>query len=136
RASGKAGARASTARRTSALAWRHSWGGPRAGSTPSWTPTISASSAASASARGRESMTVSNWNGSACCAPAEIVAPRDVDELVDVVTNTYLYPSPLRPVGALHSLHECFTTTGTDVLMHQLDAVGDTVSGTVTVTAI
>src|SRR5262245_51424973 len=80
-------------------------------------------------------MTVSNWNGSACCAPAEIVAPRDVDELVDVVTNTDLYPSPLRAVGERHALKECFTTTVTVVLMHHFDEIGDPVGGTVTVGA-
>jgi FAD binding domain/D-arabinono-1,4-lactone oxidase len=80
-------------------------------------------------------MTISNWNGSACCTPAEIVAPRNVDELVDVVKNTYLYPSPLRAVGELHSLNECFTTTGTIVLMHHFNEIGDPVDGRVTVGA-
>src|SRR5215831_18394219 len=80
-------------------------------------------------------MSVSNWNGSACCTPAEIVAPRNVDELADIVKNSYLYPSPLRAVGELHSLNECFTTTGTIVLMHHFDGIGDPVDGTVTVGA-
>src|SRR5215831_17038215 len=80
-------------------------------------------------------MSVSNWNGSACCTPAEIVAPRNVDELADIVKNTDLYPSPLRAVGELHSLNECFTTTGTIVLMHHFDGIGDPVDGTVTVGA-
>src|SRR5262249_30799650 len=80
-------------------------------------------------------MSVSNWNGSACCTPAEIVAPRNVDELADIVKNSYLYPSPLRAVGELHSLNECVTTTCTVVLMHRFDEIGDPVDGTVTVGA-
>ena len=80
-------------------------------------------------------MTIWNWNDSARCTPAELVAPRNVQELVDVVQDTNLYPSPVRAVGELHSLNECFTTTGTLVLMKHFDSIGAPRGGQITVGA-
>lgn len=62
-------------------------------------------------------MTISNWNGSNRCTPAAVVAPRDLDELVEVVRNAATYPSPLRAVGEMHSLNESIETEGTAVFM-------------------
>jgi FAD binding domain-containing protein/D-arabinono-1,4-lactone oxidase len=80
-------------------------------------------------------MTIWNWNDSARCAPAEVVAPWNLQELVDVVTSPSRYPSPVRAVGEMHSLNESFTTTGTVVLMRHFDAIGEPQNGTITVGA-
>lgn len=80
-------------------------------------------------------MTVSNWNGSARCTPARVVAPRDRDELIAIVRDDAQYPTPLRAVGELHSLNECFTTTGTIVFMKHFSTIGTPARGTVTVGA-
>lgn len=80
-------------------------------------------------------MTVSNWNESARCTPAKIVTPRKVQELIDVVRDTTDHPSPVRAVGELHSLNDCFTTDGTIIFMKHFDYICEPVNGTVTVGA-
>jgi FAD/FMN-containing dehydrogenase len=81
-------------------------------------------------------MTIWNWNDSARCTPAEVVAPRTVPELIDIVTDTKRYPGPVRAVGELHSLNASFTTPGTLLFMHHFkDYALDEESGTVTVGA-
>lgn len=62
-------------------------------------------------------MTISNWNGSNRCAPAEIVVPRGLPELMAVVRDPVSYPSPVRAIGELHSLNESIETDGTVVFM-------------------
>jgi len=68
-------------------------------------------------------MTISNWNGSARFTPAAVVAPRNVSELIGVVTDPRL-PSPLRAVGELHSLNASITTDGTVVFMKHFSYIG------------
>jgi FAD/FMN-containing dehydrogenase len=76
-----------------------------------------------------------NWNDSARCTPAEIVAPTTPEELAAIVGDTDLYPSPVRAIGELHSLNECFTTPGTAVQMKHFTVMHDPVDWTVTVGA-
>jgi FAD/FMN-containing dehydrogenase len=76
-----------------------------------------------------------NWNESAGCTPAEVVAPTTVDELAQVVRDGDRYPSPVRAIGELHSLNECFTTTGTAVLMRHFTRKDPPANGEVTVGA-
>lgn len=64
-----------------------------------------------------------NWNRSEVSIPRSVAVPRDVDELVEVVTDRERYPSPVRAVGNRHSLNACFTTTGTHVDMSNFDTV-------------
>lgn len=66
-------------------------------------------------------MTVSNWNESARCTPDRVAAPANRDELVAVVLDPE-YPPPLRAVGELHSLNECFVTEGTVIFMKHFQA--------------
>jgi hypothetical protein len=68
-------------------------------------------------------MTVSNWNESSRCTPARIVVPTKVQELIDIVQDVEGHPSPVRAVGELHSLNECFTTDGTIVFMKHFDDI-------------
>jgi FAD/FMN-containing dehydrogenase len=80
-------------------------------------------------------MSLSNWNYSVVTDPQEVVSPRDLDELQNIVRNSELYPTPIRAIGSLHSLNECFTTTGTAVLMEHFTKMNkpDLKNGTVTV---
>lgn len=80
--------------------------------------------------------TFRNWNGSAFSTPSAVAVPKDVDELVEVVVDRDRYASPVRAAGSMHSLNECFATTGTQVLLRHLDDVRvDLDQGTVTVGA-
>jgi FAD/FMN-containing dehydrogenase len=76
-----------------------------------------------------------NWNDSARCTPAELVAPATPEELAAIVGDTDLYPSPVRAIGELHSLNACFTTPGTAVQMTHFIDKQDPVDGTVNVGA-
>jgi len=67
-------------------------------------------------------MSVSNWNESNRCAPAAIVTPRDLDELVAIVRDPG-FPSPLRALGELHSLNESIETAGTAVFMTRFSKI-------------
>src|SRR4051812_23772586 len=67
---------------------------------------------------------ISNWNGSTQFEAAFVVAPRDIEELKDVVTNGE-YPSPLRAVGELHSLNDSVVTDGTVVSMEHFNQLRD-----------
>jgi hypothetical protein len=80
-------------------------------------------------------MTLSNWNDSARCTPATVAAPRDMQELIDIVRDVDgRFPSPVRAIGSLHSLNACFTTSGTAVLMKNFDRRDDPDLGSHTVT--
>jgi L-gulonolactone oxidase len=77
-----------------------------------------------------------NWNGSALSTPRVAVAPRTVDDLIQVVKDRDRYPSPLRAAGSFHSLNDCFTTTGTQLLTRHFDDIRiDLDAGTITVGA-
>ena len=67
--------------------------------------------------------TFRNWNGSAFSSPSTVAVPKDLDELVEVVREQERYPSPVRAAGSMHSLNECFATTGTQVLLGHFDDV-------------
>jgi hypothetical protein len=80
--------------------------------------------------------TFRNWNGSAGSTPRAVAAPRDPDELIGVIKDVDAYPSPIRAAGSFHSLNDCFTTTGTQVLTRGFrDISVDLDSRTVTVGA-
>ena len=81
-----------------------------------------------------QNQTFSNWNNSASSSPSAVAAPKDVAELIDVVKNVESYPSPVRAAGSLHSLNDCFATTGTQVLMKNFKDIRiDTGAQTITV---
>ncbi|NNA96308.1 D-arabinono-1,4-lactone oxidase [Pseudomonas gessardii] len=51
-----------------------------------------------------------NWSGAQQCLPLERLAPRDLDELVQVIRQA---PGKIRPVGAGHSFSALVPTDGT-----------------------
>ena len=77
-----------------------------------------------------------NWNKSASSTPRVVAAPRDLDELIDVVKDRDKYPSPLRAAGSFHSLNACFATRGTQVLLRDFNDIRvDIASESITVGA-
>jgi FAD/FMN-containing dehydrogenase len=51
--------------------------------------------------------TCSNWSGTVRTSPAVIATPATVKEVVDVLTHTQQYPSPVRAVGNFFSTTDC-----------------------------
>ena len=76
-------------------------------------------------------MSWSNWTGDQRCTPVEQVAPRDRDELVDVVARAAAGGRTVKVAGTGHSFSECALTDG--VMLHLgalnrvLDADGELV---------
>ena len=48
-----------------------------------------------------------NWFGTIQCSERMIEEPRDEDELRKILCDAQRFPSPIRPVGSLHSMTEC-----------------------------
>ncbi len=46
---------------------------------------------------------VTNWDGTWTYRPAVMVRPETVEDIVEVLTNTERFPSPVRPAGSRHS---------------------------------
>ncbi len=62
--------------------------------------------------------TPTNWNCSVETCPKKVVTPATEQELIDVVKDVALYPTPVRAAGHLHSVNPCFAADGgTQVLM-------------------
>ena len=50
------------------------------------------------------SAVLESWNGR-CTVPYDVViSPSSIEEIVEVVKNVEGYPSPVRPIGAMHSV--------------------------------
>lgn len=66
---------------------------------------------------------IHNWNNSASSQPAEVVRPRSVAELIEVVQGALARADrpKLRAVGHLHSMNECFGTQGIHIDMTALN---------------
>jgi FAD/FMN-containing dehydrogenase len=80
--------------------------------------------------------TFRNWNGSDVSQPRVVAAPRNLEDLINVVRDQKTYPSPVRAAGSFHSMNACFETTGTQILTKAFDGVEvDLDSRTVTVGA-
>ena len=59
-----------------------------------------------------------NWNDSAVSRPAKVATASSDQDLVDIARGSEAdYPSPVRVAGHLHSMNECFATTGTQVFL-------------------
>jgi len=58
-----------------------------------------------------------NWNDSARSEPGTVACATSIDELKTIVTSPDEFPSPLRVAGSLHSMNECFATTGTQLFL-------------------
>jgi FAD binding domain-containing protein/D-arabinono-1,4-lactone oxidase len=59
---------------------------------------------------------ITNWEGGVTYRPAVIVRPQTVDDVVRIVSDAATYPSPVRPVGKLHSPAPCSADVGGTML--------------------
>ncbi len=59
---------------------------------------------------------VTNWEGGVTYRPAVIVRPRNLDDVVRIVSDRVSYPSPVRAVGKLHSPAPCSADNGGTML--------------------
>jgi len=61
-----------------------------------------------------------NWSGGQSCVPAARLAPKNLEELADVLRAS---PRPLRPVGAGHSFSALVPTDGTILSLDRLSGI-------------
>lgn len=69
------------------------------------------------------SSSVVNYDGSITASPQQLVYPRTVEDVRDVLRDPARYPSPVRPMGSYHSLTPCASSDGTILNMSQLNRV-------------
>jgi L-gulonolactone oxidase len=50
-----------------------------------------------------QDVTIKNWDGTWTYHPRVKVRPENVEDLVEIVTDTVRFPSPVRPAGSMHS---------------------------------
>lgn len=72
---------------------------------------------------GRKSWT--NWSGDVTCSPGQVVTPRNLDALVDLVQKTALANGKLRVVGAGHSFSPVVATDHTLVSLARLRGLAE-----------
>jgi len=69
--------------------------------------------------------TIVNYDGSIKMTPQQIVRPRTVEEIQDVLRDLARFPSPVRAMGSCHSLTPCAATDGTIIDMKGMNRVID-----------
>uniref|UniRef100_UPI000B4A4565 FAD-binding oxidoreductase n=1 Tax=Calothrix rhizosoleniae TaxID=888997 RepID=UPI000B4A4565 len=53
-----------------------------------------------------------NWGGTIISQPKVVVKPQTVEEIIQIMTDTETYPSPVRAVGSNHSTTRCAVANG------------------------
>src|SRR4249919_2106923 len=81
------------------------------------------------------STTVTNYDGSISSTPQQLVHPKSVEELQNILKQRDKYPGPVRAMGSYHSLTPCASSTGTIVDMHGFNKVLGIDTAAMTVTA-
>ncbi|MFF2395881.1 D-arabinono-1,4-lactone oxidase [Nocardia sp. NPDC058114] len=71
-----------------------------------------------------------NWAGQQSCTPAVVAAPRDVEELAAIVTESAAAGRTVRVAGSGHSFTDAVLTDGTLIELSGLDKVLDVDSAT------
>ena len=69
------------------------------------------------------STTVTNYDGSISSSPQQLVRPKSVEELQNILKQRDKFPSPVRAMGSYHSLTPCASSPGTIVDMTALDKI-------------
>src|SRR5687767_5606059 len=67
--------------------------------------------------------TIVNYDGSIKMTPQQVVRPKTVEEIQEVLRDTARFPSPIRAMGSCHSLTPCFATDGTLIDMKGMNRV-------------
>jgi hypothetical protein len=63
---------------------------------------------------------ISNYDGSITTTPRQLVTPRNVAQIQEILRDITNYPSPVRAKGSYHSLTPCVSSDGTIVDMSAL----------------
>jgi FAD/FMN-containing dehydrogenase len=66
---------------------------------------------------------ISNYDGSITTTPRQLVTPRNVAQIQEILRDLANYPSPVRAKGSYHSLTPCVSSDGTIVDMSALAQV-------------
>ena len=67
--------------------------------------------------------TIVNYDGSIKMTPQQVVRPKTVEEIQEVLRDTARFPSPVRAMGSCHSLTPCVATDGTIIDMKGMNRV-------------
>jgi UDP-N-acetylenolpyruvoylglucosamine reductase len=67
--------------------------------------------------------TIVNYDGSIKMTPQQVVRPKTVEEIQEVLRDTARFPRPVRAMGSCHSLTPCFATDGTIIDMKGMNRV-------------
>src|SRR5680860_1368130 len=51
----------------------------------------------------QQDVTIDSWDGTWTYHPRVKVTPENVEDLVEIMTDTVRFPSPVRPAGSMHS---------------------------------
>ncbi|MGI9383917.1 MAG: FAD-binding protein [Methyloligellaceae bacterium] len=79
---------------------------------------------------------IRNWESSETYKPARLAKPRSADDIVEILTDTAGYPSPVRAIGSMHSPARCCGDDGGTVVdMTGMDRILDIQPDRVTVEA-
>src|SRR4051794_31995473 len=80
--------------------------------------------------------TLKNWFGGITSSPHTVVEVTSVQQIIDIVTDTESYPSPVRAIGSNHSTTPCGTADdGTVIITRKMDKILSYGEDTVTVQA-
>ena len=69
------------------------------------------------------STTVTNYDGSISSTPQQLVRPKSVEEIQNILKQKDKYPSPVRAMGSYHSLTPCVSSPGTIVDMKAMNKI-------------
>ena len=67
--------------------------------------------------------TIVNYDGSIKMTPQQVVRPKTVEEIQEVLRDTARFPKPVGAMGSCHSLTPCFATEGTIIDMKGMNRV-------------
>jgi len=85
-----------------------------------------------------DSTSLTNWEESIALTPAVVASPTSVNEVLQILSDTKNYPSPVRAAGSRHSTTHCgVADQGTLLIMRNMDRIKriDRDNNTVTVEA-
>jgi FAD/FMN-containing dehydrogenase len=78
---------------------------------------------------------VVNYDGGLTATPQQLIYPKTVEDIQDVLRDTGRFPGPVRAMGSYHSLTPCVSTQGTIVNMSHMNRILGIDLTTMTLTA-
>jgi len=78
---------------------------------------------------------VVNYDGGLTATPQQLIYPKTVEDIQNVLRDTGRFPGPVRAMGSYHSLTPCVSTKGTIVNMSHMNRILGIDLATMTLTA-